>query len=77
MELIRLYYDNFNNYFNTLLEVTKNIMINADDDNKIVAYEIWCSIGDIEAYRIKKGNLNNLNFCEKAYRELLLYYLVI
>ena len=71
MELIRLYYDNFNNYFNTLLEVTKNIMINADDDNKIVAYEIWCSIGDIEAYRIKKGNLNNLNFCEKAYQELL------
>ena len=72
LDLIRIYYDCFNNYFNELLDVTKTIMIkDNNDNNKILAYEIWCSIGDIESSRIKKGSLNNLNFCERAYQELL------
>ena len=71
LELVRMYYDSFKNYISNLCEVTKTIMEKDTKDNAILAYEIWSSIGDIESYRIKKGDQTNLNYSEIVYPELL------
>jgi importin subunit beta-1 len=47
LELIRQYYESFDDYYEKLVYFTTNIMKNDIEGNKIYAYEIWCTIGDI------------------------------
>ena len=70
MELIRLYYDNFQNFIDQLFEVTKEIIVKDNQENAILSYELWCTIADIEINRIKNKS-NNLNFCNRFYPQLL------
>ncbi len=77
LELIRQYYDSFDEYYDKLVYFTTNIMKNDIESNKIYAYEIWCSIGDVEKIRFKLNNKNNQNLkknlclCDRAYNILL------
>lgn len=73
LEIVRQYYDNLEENIKDLLNTTKLHMLKDDESCAILAYEIWCSIGDIEIARIETKNytLPCRNYCNAIYRELL------
>ena len=72
IEISRRYYDYLENYINNLIDFSSKIMEKDSIDNSLLAYEIWCSIGEIEEYRKKEYELNNnkkynfFEFCQKS-----------
>lgn len=73
LEIGRLYYDYIEENLSDFLSVTKLHMLSDDESIAILAYEFWCSIGDIEIARLdaKKTHYPCRNYCNQSYSELL------
>ncbi len=72
IDISRRYYDYLEDYINNLINITSKILEKDTNENSLLAYEIWCSIGEIEVYRkneveIKKNkNIIFFEFCQKS-----------
>ena len=76
VEISRRYYDYLENYIYNLIDFSSKIMEKDSLDNSLLAYEIWCSIGEIEEYRKKECEMKNnkkysfFEFCQKSLPKL-------
>jgi importin subunit beta-1 len=71
LEVGRQFYDFIEDQIDNISPTIKYLMINDEESCSILAYEFWCSIGDIEIARKTSKGYTCRNICNKVYRDLL------
>jgi importin subunit beta-1 len=73
LETARQFYDYIDDHIDHFTPTLKIIMEADDESCAILAYEFWCSVGDIEIARLetRSPNLPCRKICEKVYKEIL------
>ena len=79
LELIKEYYDTFENYIDIIFDFTYNTVENDMVKNKLICLEIWNNIGIIEQKKMLEDNKHCFFFLQKYWKpltEICLKYIV-
>ena len=73
IDFVKFYYDYLHACFANLLEISKTLLENDSFENKIVCYQIWLQICDIEINRETEGDCSKVNakFAQQAQQTLI------